>query len=409
MFIKTVINKKKLKEIFLLIVILGLSFLPRLWQINHYPPLIVDESANLRDINKLISPKVFLPTDYEWGFGQATLVFYPTIALIKLGISDQLFALRLTSIILSIMALIPFFYIIRNNSNTLIAFCTTLMFSFSYYYLQFSRIGWTNIHPIMLGLFLMWFTKLAINKNSLIFYFLSGITAGLLIYTYRSGEIFIFAAFILLILNIISSKKKLSIKIVRFLLFLAIFTLVSLPWMNKIFSDWNLYNLRANVVSINNAERPYHNLYNQREIIQYQILTTFKSWILLDTINGNGGNIENSRYLPLRYPLISPILIPFFWTGIIISLKKWKKSFIWFFIFLSGLVFGQVLTVDPPNGSRGLILLPIIYIFIGYSFNWLSNLMRNFQWTNLSYISISLIVAITDYFYYQYWMTWIKV
>jgi len=80
------INKKiNLRTITLILIILFISLLPRLWKLTIYPPVIIDKSANLGHINKLIALRAFRPIDYEWDFSMATLVFYPTIALIKLA------------------------------------------------------------------------------------------------------------------------------------------------------------------------------------------------------------------------------------------------------------------------------------------------------------------------------------
>lgn len=414
-FQKAAITKMKLiksinrKTFLIIMALLVLSLIPRLWELTTYPRMIVDEPANLRDMNKLIESHAFRPIDYEWSFGQATIVHYPAITLIKAGIIDQFLALRITSVILSTLGLIPFYFIIKKFSNALIAFNTTILFSFSYYYLQFSRVGWTNIHTITLGLFLIMFVEQAIIRKSLLFYLISGLIAGLLIYTYRAGELYILAGFIFLVLNVFSFKEKVALNAKRFALFIFIFLLVSSPWISKILSNWNLYNLRANVVSIKNIELPYHNLYNQNEIIKYQILTAIKSWLIFIPINGDAGNIENIRYLPLSYPPINPLLIPLFWFGLISGINNWRKIYIWLFLFFSGLVLGQIMTVHPPNGSRGLILLPTMYIFIGYSLNYLYKKSKTVKNINLLFIILSIIVAIADFIYYQYWMSWIGV
>lgn len=398
------------REIFLIILILILSLFPRLWKLTTHPSVIVDEPANLRDINKLINFNTFHPIDYEWGFGQATLVFYPTIALIKLGIEDQFFSLRLTSIILSIIALIPFFYIVKKNTNTLIALCTTLLFSFSYYYLQFSRVGWTNIHALTIGLYFIFFIHLMAEKKFTIpWIIISGIFGGLLLYTYRAGELFLVAGIGLFLIKLYKSKEKFSKKTLYFFIFFLALFLTSYPWLNKIFSNWELYDLRASVVSIKNVQLPYHGFYRFNDIINYQIISTIKSWIFFIPIDGNAGNIENTRYLPLKYSSISPILIPLFLAGLIIALKSWKKNYVWIFLFISGLLMGQIMTVDPPNGSRAIIILPIIYLFIALSLNFIYQKFINLPFIKLFIISFSIIVAITDFLYYQYWMTWIKV
>lgn len=404
---KKIIEKKI--TIFLLIIVLALSIIPRLWQLTKYPRMVVDEPANLRDIDKLILAGGFHPTDYEWGYGQATLVYYPTILLIKAGISNEFLALRLTSVLLSILLLIPLFFILKKFTNTLVAFCTTLIFSYSYYYLQFSRVGWTNIHTLVLGLYYLLFIDLSLKekKISLPFLILSAIFAALLLYTYRAGELFILGGILIFIIKLYKLKKKLFKKAELFFIFFLISTTVSYPWISKILNNWTLYNLRTNVVSVKNVERPYHGLTNYNDILKYQTIETIKSWIFFIPTVGNGGNIENPRYLPLKYPPISPLLIPLFWIGLIIAIKAWKKTLPFLFIFVTGLIAGQMMTVHPPNGSRALILLPIIYLFIGFSLNYIYNKMPK-SLANLAIIFFSILVALSDFVFYQNWMTWIK-
>jgi hypothetical protein len=408
-FLKKLITNKKIVSIVLLTLIVLLSLLPRLWELEKFPSVIVDEPANLRDIDKLLLANQFLPVNYEWGFGQATLVHYPTVLLIKAGVVNKFLALRLVSVILSVLALIPFYFIINRLSNRLIAFCTTLLFSFSYYYLQFSRVGWTNIHAITLGLFLLFCIQTAIIKKASSYYLLSGLFAGLLTYTYRASELFMLGGVMLFFISLFEKKGKFFIKIGKIGIFTLTFFIISFPWLVKIASNWELYDLRARVVSIGNVQLPYHNSYNLSQIAEYQVFMTLRSWLLFLPIDGNAGNIENSRYLPLKYPPISPILIPFFWAGIIIALKRWKECLIWFFILTSGLMLGQILTVDPPNGSRGLIFLPAIYVFIGLSFNYLHEKLKFNRKAKISFVIFSILIAISDFVYYQYWMTWIKV
>lgn len=393
------------KEIYLLLLILLISLFPRLWHLTDFPPIMVDEAANLRDINKLLSLSGFHPIDYDWAYYQATLVHYPAILLIKLGI-DQFFALRLTSVILSLLALIPFFFIVKRYTNPVIAFCTALMFSFSYYYLQFSRVGWTNIQAILLGLFLIWLIGVAIEKKSKFILLVSGMIAGLLMYTYRSGEIYILAGFILLITKLIK-QKNIYVKIVNLAIFLFAFLIVGLPWINKIFSNWELYNLRARVVSVSNANLPYHGLYNRSEIMAYQVFSSIKAWVYMLPLNGGG--IENPRYLPLDHPPVSPIIAGFFLIGLIIAIYKFRITYIWILIYFLGLLFGQVLTVDPPNGSRGLILLPIIYIFSALTLNLIFNKLKESRFIIPALIIMSGIISFMDFLFYQNWMSWIKV
>lgn len=393
------------RDIFLLIIIITISIFPRVWQLKTSPPMIVDEPANLRDIGKLQSYKSFHPIDYEWGFGQATLVHYPALLIINLGL-EELTALRLTSVVLSLLTLIPFYFVVKKRTNELVAFCTTIIFSFSYYYLQFSRVGWTNIHPISLGLYLFWLIDLALEKKSLILIGISGLLAGLLMYTYRSGQIYILAGFLMLLLGL-AKVKSIQIKMKNLAVFTLFFITIASPWVIKILSNLELYNLRARVVAVSNASLPYHGLLNYKDIWIYQVITVFKSWILMLPVNGGG--IENPRYLPLNHGVVSPFVATLFLIGLILALRKFKQNAIWLIIYFVGLFFGQIMTVDPPNGSRGLLLLPVIYIFSGLTLHLIYKRFKENKLIVPALVILSATIAYIDFLFYQNWMTWIKV
>lgn len=399
------IVSKYYKTIFILLALISISLLPRLWQLTINPPLIIDEPANLRDINQLIHLGGFHPFNFHWDFSQSTLFHYPTILLIYLG-ADDLQALRLTSVIISSLSLIPFYFIIKKRTNSVIATCTTLLFSFSYYYLQFSRVGWTNIHTIFLGLILFWILDEAISRKSYKLIFLSTIIASLLFHTYRAGEIFILAGLIYIVFSF-GEIKKINTKFISSLIYISFTFIFSLPWIYIIISNWELFNLRTSVVSILNVEKPYHGLYENLEIFIYQIFTTFKSWILMLPIYGGG--IENQRYLPINKSLVSFPIALLFIFGLGIAIGNVKKHYIWLIILLLGLVLGQIMTINPPNGARGLILLPIIYIIASLTLFYIYKKIEKYKYTKFVFILLSLIIALFDFYFYTQWMTWISV
>lgn len=387
--------------------ILLFSLFPRVWKLTEFPPIIIDEPANIRDIQNLLSSDSFHPADFEWAYSQGTLVYYPTILLIHLGISDHFLALRLTSVILSLIALIPFFFLIKKYTSFFIAVCTTILFSYSYYYLQFSRVGWTNIHMLTIGLFFLWFIELIQEKNKWWTYLGAGICAGILLYTYRAGQVYLVSGGIVVLIYLLKTRITIEQKFLRIFLFLFSFLIVSSPWIYTILFNFDTYNTRTNAVSIFNAPLPYHGMRELKDVFIYQISTVIKTWILF--LPHNAGGIEAPRYLPLTYPIISYPLIPFFYVGFLFSLFNIKKMYPFFLIFFLGIFFGQLLTVNPPNGSRGLLLLPIIYLFIGVT---LQKIYRKFYTIHYAWILIllfSLGIATFSFLFYQSWMSWIKI
>jgi len=394
-------------SVFLIFFIILVSFLPRIWELNKYPPVVVDEPAYLRDINAMISKNNYSPANFQWDGSQATLVYIPTVLLIKTVIPNQLFALRFTSVLISLLSLIPFFFLTKKYTNKIVAFSSTLMFSFSYYFLQFSRVGWGVIDPLTAGLFLLWIIESFDKNNKYLKLIATGVLAGIISFLYRAGEILILGGFIFLFIKIFSSQERFTKKFLEMFIPIFIFLIISAPWINTIRSNWQFFTLRQGVVSVQNVSRPYHKYNNDNDIILYQIRTSIKSWLFL--LPETGTSPENPRYLPTTYPLVNPTIIPLFIAGFIIGIIKFRKMYIWFFIYISGVILGQILTVNPPNGARGLILLPIIYLFSALALNSIYYKFRNIKFTGPALIIFSVIISYIDFLIYQNWMTWIKI
>lgn len=395
------------RNLLLITFIILISIIPRLWKLDQLPPTIVDEPAYLRDINKMITTNDYNPANFQWDFSQSTLAYFPTILLIKTLSINEFTALRVTSVIFSLLILIPFFFLIKKYTNELISFLSTIMLSFSYYFLQFSRVGWGVIYPIFFGLILIWIIDGFSRSNYLKRVLLAGIVSGITMYLYRAGEIYIVCSFVYLVFKIIRLEIILAKKIFLIFLFLIIFLLTSFPWINNIYGNINKFLLRESVVSINNINIPYHGLSRKNEIMTYQITQTFRAWGLLLPVDGGG--VENKRYLPLNFTPINPILIPFFLIGFIVSLIKFRSYFFWILTYIVSIIFGQVLTVNPPNGARGLILLPIIYFLVSLGLFYIYKKLPKKDITNYAFILLTLGVLIFDVFFYFNWMGWILV
>ena len=195
-----------------------------------------------------------------------------------------------------------------------------------------------------------------------------------------------------------------------FILFFFTFLFVSLPWLIKISKNSDKYNLRANVVYIKNARLPYHGLSFKEDLTKYQILTSIKSWILLEGVIG--GNEETPRYLPETFPPLNFFIRISFWAGAIISMlsyRNFKKTGFWLLIIITTIIFGQILTVHPPNGARALLMLPSYYIIAATFFNKIYEISAKNKIVLTIIILLSLFFSLQDFLFYQFWMEWIKV
>lgn len=126
---------KNICSLLIIVLLFCISIPPRLWKLSTYPPVIVDEPAYLRDIHSLVQKSGFHPVDFQWDFSEASLMYYPILFLIHTFHINDFYALRLTSVFYSLFAILAFYGILRKYTSISIAFSTSLMFSYSYYFL----------------------------------------------------------------------------------------------------------------------------------------------------------------------------------------------------------------------------------------------------------------------------------
>jgi hypothetical protein len=394
------------RELYSCIVLLFFVLIPRFFRLSAYPPLIVDEPANLRDVDILRASPAFIPGAFEWDYSMGMLVQYPSY-IATTFIKDPLLALRSTSVIASLFVLMAFYLIMRRYTSPLIAWCTTLMFSSSYWFLQFSRVGWTNIHALVAGLWMFWFLLSWYDHARIWKLIASAICGGILLYTHRSGEVYFLASGVLLCVALIRIHASWLKKLVLLGAYILIVIAVSFPWMTTVMNNWERFTLREKTVSVFSVNRPYHGLLNTMDIIRYQIQTSVFSWLLF--IPYDGGNIENPRYFPTELPQISYFVIPLCLAGMILSCISFKRMYIFLFMYILAIVFGQIFTVDPPNGSRALVILPVIYIFVGVSLEKIRHTFHKISVTPYILIWYACLTAVFDIYMYSQWMRTIKV
>ncbi|MBI4100837.1 glycosyltransferase family 39 protein [Candidatus Microgenomates bacterium] len=300
-------DKRQFWELFFLILIILLAAFVRLWRLDS-TPMIIDEVANLRDITAMLSwQSGFYPADFGWDYSQATLLYYPTILNARiLNTIPNILTLRLTSILFSLLALIPFYFLVKEYANMIFALGITLLFAVNPFYLHFSRVGWTTIYVVSLGLYLIWFLRIFLKNGCYLWLILAGFMAGIILYGYRSGEVYIFAGFLYLIYISATTDHNPKRIFLNLSIFTAIFVLTSIPWLLQIGKNWELYNLRQRVVNVSSIQRPYHGLNQEGDILKYQTITSVKSWIFLGAVDGGG--IENPRYLPLKDPPVNIVI-----------------------------------------------------------------------------------------------------
>src|SRR5215212_204615 len=148
-------------EYSLLALLVLVAFLIRVYQLGSFPDTVLaDEADNAQDSIRILygSPPVNGFFGLDWT-NQPAFSAYKEAAFIAL-FGFSIFAMRLSSAVISTPALIPFYILLRRQFSIAASALATVLLATDVWYLNFSRSGWNCIdvcfYMLMAMLFLLW-------------------------------------------------------------------------------------------------------------------------------------------------------------------------------------------------------------------------------------------------------------
>lgn len=394
-------------DIVIIVFIAFVSLFIRIIRLGTIPPNISgDEVTILSDIYKI----PFTNNNYLLSFmGDGSIpginFYLPSLYIKLLGIKNSIFALRLYIETLSLLSLVPFYFILKNKTTILISFIFTLLLSVNFTFLNFSRTAWIHMTTICFGLALILILEKAEKENRFIWYGFAGVLAGITLYGYQYGRILVTGIIFYLISRFIFAKNKHIFYFKKFLLFITITIIISLPFFIAIFQN------KGEAI----ARRPLalyafspEKLSNSSFTILFlnQLELTVRGFIFLDPLVMNNG-IENQRYVPQNSPPVDNLIRIIFILGFIYFFIR-KRFMIWWFVFFPILI-TQIITDLPPNFSRGFFYVPFIYLVSGIFISDILKYSNKFRieiqyFLKMALILMSFIIFIYDINLYTSWM-----
>jgi hypothetical protein len=406
------IKKLDLEYLVFLLIILY-SLIIRLYKLSTIPPVI-----NRDEAGSIIQPLQIITHNYKSIFtlthdNSVSYIVYlfKTLSVYIFGTGNALFAVRLTTAMVSVLTLIPFYQILRSYVNKSIALLTTFAFSSNYWFLNFSRLSWICVDTLLPGLLLLIYTKKAVKKPILKYYIIVAILSAIMLYSYMGGRIFFLASLIFLFTNLFTSRKvEFKRKLKYFLIYLISTFLIFLPQLVVIFRNTNLYLLRARSVYIFNINSFYYGILpNKRvEILKHQFSFAVRGFVFLDNRVAAEG-VENKRLVPNNSSGVNNLIKILFWLGIILLFIRKRGDYIWFIVYILNIILLQIPTVFIPSWSRAIGTIPIIYFFVAITLQEVQisiNLSR-FKQKMLFYFLISLLLitaSLSDLKRYWIWV-----
>lgn len=404
MIIKNKILNFKL-DLLYLFVLVGVSVIVRVLFWHTIPPNISgDEVTNLSDVYKIL---------YQSGnhlfsfFGDGSITginFYPVAFLVKIfGISNSIYYFRFFIGFCSILAVVSFYLILKSRVNSFIAFCFSLLLSSNYVFVNFSRTAWVNEITIFTTLTLILFLLKFYETKGKKWLILSGMMSGITLYGYHYGRIFVI--FLILFMFIDAIFKKNADLFKKVLLFTSITFFIFLPFLyNMILNNGEAVLRRPEATFAFSQSKTLGSQTTVSNIFFQQLDYTLRGFILLDFSTMSRG-MENMRYVPLFTSPVNYVIQILFFIGLIIFFRRWKKFKI-FYVVLISVFFTEFLTDLPPNFSRGLIYIPLIYFIASLSGNKIFNLFKKYnkKFAIFIFLLVTLILSYYDVSRYFTWM-----
>jgi 4-amino-4-deoxy-L-arabinose transferase-like glycosyltransferase len=392
---------KKQKFLFGFIILLAIFF--RFYQIKNMPGgLFPDEAANGLDINSMQQGH-FQPF-YERGNGREALFFYMEWASTVVFGKGQ-WQMHVVSSLIGVLSIIAVYFVTRrlflvgvdqpdeydNKKAINIALLAAFLMAVSTWHVVLSRTALrANLTPLFGALtlyFLLCTYQSTTNKAKYWFAILTGLALGLGFYTYIAFRVMLPILFMILVWPLLAAAKrqvfKLTIKKYWKLFVVAFLTFgVSISWIvNYFYHNFVFFIGRSGQVSVFNQSLYLIDGQPLLHKPDFPIVLSVLWTVTKTAVAGffTHGDL-NWRQNISGFPLLSPLISPFFGIGLIIIslLGIWyffapsKRSKYWKYFLLTGWFWGMMLpeiaTAEGiPHGLRSAGVIAPTFIICAWA------------------------------------------
>jgi 4-amino-4-deoxy-L-arabinose transferase-like glycosyltransferase len=347
-------------ELILLLAIVLLAFALRTIDLTTHPyPWSGDEASVGKEALRIINEEVTNFFDVGWSL-QPNWSFVPT-AITELIFGNSILAIRLTSALAGTLAVLFIYLAARELFNPAIALMAAAFLATLPYNVHFSRIGVQNVVDSLMSSFVFWLLAKAMKTSDRRYYYSAGAVAGLTIYTYAGTKLVLILAVAILFFFIIRQRSYLFSHWRHLLSFLGGSVISAAPqaaffarhpdiFIGRLGQEGILFNGWLTQQAAQTGK-------SVAEILFNQFTRTTMVFIATPAL----GNFFNSPYPYLT--ILGSIL---FLLGMAYALAYfWKpQHFILLIWFWAVILFGGILTLNPPANTRLLMTTPAVSVFM---------------------------------------------
>lgn len=270
------------------------------------------------------------------------------------------FGMRLTSAVISVLALVPFYLLARRQVGQVAATATTLMLATNLWYLHFSRSGWENVHVALYALGASYFALRALETADVRrwarSWALAGVFCALGLYGYFAGRLVVVGLLAFLPFAVLQRRAEWQRVLTGYGIMLTVAALLFAPEAWYIANHREAFGNRTQAVF---AFRGVTSLAEAGDVLASQLLLAVRGFVLFDPTLS-----YNSRYNPQGQGMLDAAAGCLFLVGLVVSLRRWRDTALWWCVLLTGIGATQVLASGTPDGARAVGFAPFLYLFV---------------------------------------------
>lgn len=399
--LKDQIRVRRGEFIALILVLVG-AFLLRTISLSAHPyPWSGDEASIGIEARRILNGEVTNFFDTGWS-SQPNWSFVPAV-ITEVIFGQNILAIRLTSALAGTLAVLFVYLTARVLFNPTIGLIAGAFLATLPYHVHFSRLGVHNILDSLISAMIFWLIAKAIKDEDPRFYYTAGVVGGLSIYTYAGTRLALILGVITILFVIIRQRGYLFSHWKQLLLF-AFGLILSIAPQAAFFAQHpNIFlgRLGQEGILFNGwlARRALETGQSQLDILIDQFARTTMVFIASPA----PGNFFNS---PEPYLTIIGSTLFLFGMAYALVHAFETRYFILLVWFWAVVLFGGVLTLNPPANTRMLMTSPPVAIYMALGTFKVIEYLGQFRIvreraTNLAFLAVVFVISYQNINFYM--------
>jgi 4-amino-4-deoxy-L-arabinose transferase-like glycosyltransferase len=358
----TVIDKIKAnrKEILVLFIILVVAFALRTIDLSVHPyPWSGDEASIGSEAIRILNGEVTNFFETGWS-SQPNWSFVPT-AFTEMIFGHNILAVRAPSVLAGTLAVLFTYLAARELFNPTIALMAGAFLASLPYNVHFSRVGVHNVVDSFMSALVFWLLAMAIKKDDPRYYYTAGVAAGLCIYSYAGTRLALILGVVTLLFLVLRQRSYLNSHWKHLASFFVAAMMSAAPqaaffarhpdiFIGRMGQEGILFNGWLTQQATQTGKSVWEILFSQ-----------FTRTTLVFIASPAPGNTFNS---PNPYLTVFGSILFLLGMGYALAYLFEPRHFIVLIWFWAVILFGGILTLNPPANTRLLMTSPAVAVLM---------------------------------------------